>query len=75
MPKEIELGRLIDRFGAEAVLGRPIGAKEARRIMAAEYVVKAYESMTRSSNYAAWVNDHPREAEMLAAAAGESENE
>lgn len=69
MPQEIEMGRLIDRFGAQAVLGRPMGAKEIRRIMAAEYVLNAYRSMTSSENYAAWVNDHPQEAELLSQAA------
>jgi len=70
MPREIELGRLIDRFGAQAVMGRALGAKEIKRIMAAEYIVKAYESMTKAENYAAWVSEHPREAGALGEAAG-----
>lgn len=74
MPLEIELGKLIDRFGTQSILGRSIGAKEVRRIMTAEYVVNSYISMTKSNNYAAWVNDHPQEAEMLSHAAGLVEN-
>ena len=37
-PTEIKAGRLIDRFGAPAIYGRPLGYGEMRRIMLAEHV-------------------------------------
>lgn len=39
MPDELETARLIDRFGAQAVYGRPMSFKEMRRILHAEYLV------------------------------------
>ena len=37
-PNEIKAGRLIERFGAQAVYGRPLGYGEMRRIMLAEHI-------------------------------------
>ena len=37
-PTEIKAGRLIDRFGAQAVYGRPLGYGEMYRIVLAENV-------------------------------------
>lgn len=37
-PREIKSGRLVDRFGAPAVYGRPLGYGEMRQIMLAERV-------------------------------------
>ncbi len=44
MPREYEIGRLIDRFGAGAVYGRLLGVGEMRRIMRVEAVIDAYRS-------------------------------
>lgn len=58
--REIQLGQLINRFGVAAIMGRPnLGAGEARRILAAEYIVHLYQEKMQSENWAAWANDNP----------------
>jgi hypothetical protein len=59
IPREIEAGILIDRFGAQAVYGRTLGVKEIRRIAAAENVVNSYRSRQASTDWYAWAKDHP----------------
>lgn len=70
--REILLGRLVERFGALAVLGRAtIGAGEMRRMLTAERVVQAYQDRQRSPNWAAWAMEHPDESELLVSAMAE----
>lgn len=64
MPRELETLRYIDRFGL-GVIGRPPGAGEMRRISIAERVVKAYQDMNKSDNWAAWASAHPNDAKLL----------
>ena len=45
-----------------------MGSKEIKAIVAAEAIVGAWKSRAQSSNWAAWVAEHPRMAEMLARA-------
>ena len=70
IPQEIRLARYIDRFGAQAVMGRTLSANEVKRIMAAEEVITAYQSRAKSENWAAWAGEHPHYAELLSKAAG-----
>lgn len=44
MPPDIEAGRLVDRFGAQAVYGRPMSMKEMRRIVNAEYLERLHRA-------------------------------
>jgi len=69
IPQEIRLARYIDRFGAQAVIGRTLSANEVNRIMAAEEVMAAYQSRAKSDNWAAWAGEHPHYAELLSRAA------
>ena len=66
---EIELGKIIDRFGAQAVFGRTIGAKEIRRIAMAETIVRLFRERAASDNWAAWAGNNPEYAELLSRAA------
>lgn len=65
MPKEIEAGRLIDRFGAQAVYGRTLGISEIRRIVAAENVLNSFRARENAGDWAKWSSDHPELAELL----------
>ena len=69
IPQEIRLARCLDRFGAQAVMGRTLSANEVNRIMAAEAVIASYQSRAKAADWAAWANAHPGEAELLSRAA------
>lgn len=64
MPREYEIGRLIDRFGAQSVYGRLLGVGEMRRIMRVEAIVSAYQSRENwrdeggKTNLADWSRKH-----------------
>lgn len=58
----------IDRFGAQAVLGRPLGAGEIRRMIAADNVIRAYKSRQNSDNWATWAIKNPMYAQTIAEA-------
>lgn len=49
----------IDRFGAEAVMGRTLGAGEIRRMVAADNVLRAYRSRAHAENWAKWAAENP----------------
>jgi hypothetical protein len=68
-PGELVAISYIDRFGAQAVYGRPLGAGEMRRMSLVENIVNAYRARERSDNWAAWAKEHPRDSELLAQAA------
>lgn len=70
LPKELRLAQYIDRFGAQAVLGRLMGAGEIRRIDMAERIIRIYQSRKQAANWKEWVGSHPKEAELLAYAEG-----
>ena len=67
-PPELRLLREIDRFGAQAVFGRPLGAGEMRRMMIAETIVHAYRARAAAENWAAWETANPELAALLNAA-------
>lgn len=62
---EIRLLRNVDRFGAQAVFGRTLGAKEIRQMLTAEAIVQAYHERAASENWAAWEQDNPGRAALL----------
>lgn len=74
MPREYELWLAIEAYGAQAVLGRIIGAGEARRMAAVRNVIMAYKSRDAyrdengASNWAEWARRHPDMAQVLAMA-------
>jgi len=68
MPAELRLLREIDRFGAQAVFGRPLGAGEMRRMMIAETIVNLYHARAAAENWAAWETANPGLAALLNAA-------
>jgi len=55
----------IDRFGAQAVLGRPLSAREIRGMVLAENLVNAYKERKASSDWAEWAADNPAMNELL----------
>lgn len=65
MPPEIRLLHAVDRFGAQAVFGRTLGAGEIRRMMVAENIVNCFRARTASSNWAAWETENKAEAKLL----------
>lgn len=58
MPVEIELGRLVNRFGAQAVYGRALGLLEMRRITLAENIERACQKW-KAPNAGKWFQAHP----------------
>jgi len=68
MPAELRLLHEIDRFGAQAVFGRPLGAGEMRRMMIAETIVNLYHARAAAENWAAWETANPELAALLNAA-------
>ncbi len=57
--REIQLLGYLDHFGAQAILGRPLGAGEVRRLVTAENIVKAYQGRAAAENWATWANENP----------------
>jgi hypothetical protein len=63
-PEVIQLS-YIDRFGAQAVLGRPMGYGETQRMLTAEAIVRAYHEREHAASWAAWERDNPDRARQL----------
>lgn len=59
-------GRLLDRFGAQAVYGRPLGYGEMHRILWAEQFLSAHTARGQALNWATWAKENPEVNEMLA---------
>ena len=68
MPADLVNLSYIDRFGAQAVLGRCLGYGEMRRMIAAENVVKAHGEMKRAGDWTAWAERNPEKWRLLTAA-------
>ena len=67
MPAELMLGRMIERYGTQAVLHRDyIGAGEAFAMNTAENIVNAYKSREASENWAEWAQKYPEMCQTLA---------
>lgn len=65
----------IDRFGAAAVLGRPLGLGEIRRMVATENVIKWHAERARSENWQAWAKTNPEKQHALITAMKAAEAE
>lgn len=63
--REILLLQYIDRFGPQAVLGRPLYYREIRRLLMIENIQIAYKAQTASKDFAQWAKDNPKLAELL----------
>lgn len=74
MPEDLVTLSYIDRFGAQAVLGRPLGVGEMRRMIAAENVVKAHAEMKRAGDWTAWAERYPEKWRLLTAAMKAAKN-
>ena len=68
LPAEIELLSAVDRFGAQSVFGRAIGAGEIRRMNTSESIIRAVRDRERAENWAEWARANPGEARLLARA-------
>lgn len=65
---ELLLLQYSDRFGAQAVIGSPVGAGELKRMIAAENVVSAYQERARAKEkpgWAIWAKENPNKARLL----------
>lgn len=62
-------GALVDRFGAEAIYGRPLRFGEVHRIIVAENVETAYRGYLAAINteegVAGWADEHPEAAALI----------
>ena len=63
-PNVIKAGRLIDRFGAPTVYGRPLGYQEMQRIMLAERVEHVCRKR-QEKDAAKWFAAHPDELRLF----------
>jgi hypothetical protein len=63
---ELRLLGYLDRYGgALNVLGRPLGAKELRRMTVAENIKTWYEERGKVENMVEWTQNNPDKAEAL----------
>lgn len=71
---DLELLFAVERYGALPVFGRPPGVGELRRLATMDHIIQAsrkkdeYKDADGNVNWAAWANDHPRDAALLAEA-------
>lgn len=74
LPEDIEAGRLIERFGVQAVYGRPLGYGEMRRISIAESIARDYQNRSNyrdksgAENWSEWSAHYPESNARLIAA-------
>ena len=59
----------VDRFGAQAVFGRAMGAGEIRRLTVVDNILQAYRMRSHTENWAEWAESHKRASAMLNEAA------
>lgn len=65
MPPEIRLAGAVERFGAQSIYGRPLGAKEIVRMETAEGVVNAFAARAHSADWANWAIANKSASEFL----------
>jgi hypothetical protein len=57
----------INRFGLEAITGRPVFLfRDLCRLMTAERIVAAYRARAEAENWATWAQENPGAARILA---------
>lgn len=66
---ELEKLWLIDRFGAQAVVGRILGVGEMRRMIAVEGIVKSHREREESEDWAKWAEKNEASNALLVRAA------
>jgi len=64
-PEELILLGYIDRFGAQAILGRTLSAREVRAMVLAENVMRAYRTRKAAQNWVEWAKQHPEDNALL----------
>ena len=69
--RELELLDFIDRFGGQAVLGRPIYKKELRVLILAESIRNSYQALQSAGNKAKWAASNKSAFELLEKAKSE----
>ena len=69
IPDELVLVRSVEKYGAQAVYGRPLSFHEIRMMTLADNVVDAYRERARSDNWAKWAQANPGKARLLSEAA------
>jgi hypothetical protein len=62
---ELVLGWSVEKYGAQAVYGRPLSFHEIRMIDLADNVVKAHRERERSDNWAEWAEKNPQKSTIL----------
>ena len=65
---EIALIRSLDRFGVQAIYGRPLSFHEIRMLVMAENVTMAYIDRMKSENWVYWAENNPDKSALLALA-------
>jgi hypothetical protein len=65
-PRELKLADYVQEYGAQAVLGRPMYAREILRCTVARNVYRVKIKSFDTDNWAKWAKDYPRDAELLA---------
>ena len=59
LPFDLVMLSYIDRFGAQSVLGRPLGFGEIQRMLHAENIIKWTIQRNKAENWATWANQNP----------------
>jgi len=60
---ELNLLHAIERFGVQAIMGRPmLYAKEIRSMLLAERVVNVIQAVNNSDDWPAFAREHPKDA-------------
>ena len=65
MSPELMLLREINRYGVQAVMGRPLSYNEVLRLRAAERVINAYNAKYATEDWAKWARENKQEDEFL----------
>lgn len=66
-PIELRTRNLVERYGAQAIYGRPLTVSEITRLDAVSSLTQVFYSWKRSDNWATWEKANPKEAELLQA--------
>lgn len=64
-PRELYLIQLVERFGADAILGRPLYAREIYRGTIAERVYTVKKANMNSDSWAEWAKNNPKDSALL----------
>jgi hypothetical protein len=68
LPDELAMLSSIDRFGVQAVYGRPLSFHELRMMRLSENIGNYYRERAKAENWAVWAESNPGKAEVLAMA-------